>query len=76
MNDTIESCKFEGKITLDGQDIYDNSLDLVLLRANVGMVFQKPNPFLKTIYENIAYGPRIHGLFDKKSELDDIVEKS
>ncbi len=76
MNDTISSCKIEGKILLDGKDIYDKNLDLVLLRASVGMVFQKPNPFLKSIYENVAYGPRIHGLFNKKSELDEIVEKS
>lgn len=76
MNDTIMGCRIEGKISLDGKNIYDDDLDLVLLRANVGMVFQKPNPFPKSIYENVAYGPRIHGLFNNKSELDEIVEKS
>lgn len=76
MNDTILACKIEGEILLDGEDIYNPNLDLVLLRASIGMVFQKPNPFLKSIYENVAYGPRIHGLFNKKSELDEIVEKS
>jgi len=76
MNDTIAGCKINGQILLDGENIYDNNLDLVLLRASVGMVFQKPNPFPKTIYENVAYGPRIHGLFNNKSELDAIVEKS
>ena len=76
MNDTIDICRVEGDIFIDEKNIYEKSLDPVLLRARIGMVFQKPNPFLKTIYENIAYGPRIHGLFDKKSELDDIVEKS
>ena len=76
MNDTITGCKIEGEITLDGQNIYRDNLDLVLLRASVGMVFQKPNPFPKSIYENVAYGPRIHGLFTNKSELDAIVESS
>ncbi len=76
MNDTILGCKIEGEITLDGKNIYDSNLDLVMLRASVGMVFQKPNPFPKSIYENVAYGPRIHGLFASKSELDEIVEKS
>jgi phosphate transport system ATP-binding protein len=76
MNDTILGCKIKGEIFIDGQDIYRQNLDLVLLRAQVGMVFQKPNPFPKTIYENVAYGPRIHGLFNSKSELDEIVEKS
>lgn len=76
MNDTISGCKIDGKITLDGEDIYRKDLDLTLLRAHVGMVFQKPNPFLKSIYENVAYGPRIHGLFKNKSELNEIVEKS
>jgi len=69
-------CKIEGEITLDGKNIYDQNLDLVLLRASVGMVFQKPNPFPKSIYENVAYGPRIHGLFSSKKDLDEIVEKS
>jgi phosphate transport system ATP-binding protein len=73
MNDTIPICRVTGKITIDNQDIYDPSLDVVQLRARVGMVFQKPNPFPKSIYENIAYGPRIHGLAGSKSELDDIV---
>ena len=76
MNDTIYGCKIDGEITLDGENIYREDLDLTLLRAHVGMVFQKPNPFLKSIYENVAYGPRIHGLFKNKSELNDIVEKS
>ncbi|MBM3590413.1 MAG: phosphate ABC transporter ATP-binding protein [Alphaproteobacteria bacterium] len=76
MNDTIITCKIDGTILLDGTNIYDQNLDLVLLRARVGMVFQKPNPFPKSIYENVAYGPRIHGLFNKKSELDLIVEQS
>jgi len=76
MNDTILNCKIEGEITIDGQNIYDESLDVVLLRGRVGMVFQKPNPFLKSIYDNVAYGPRIHGLFEGKKNLDEIVEKS
>lgn len=76
MNDTIPICRVDGNITIDGQDIYDPSLDVVQLRARVGMVFQKPNPFPKSIYENVAYGPRIHGLTTSKSELDDIVEAS
>ena len=76
MNDTIESCRIEGVITLDGVDIYDRNIDVVPLRAQVGMVFQKPNPFPKSIYENIAYGPRIHGLSSNKAELDEIVESS
>lgn len=76
MNDTIEGCRIEGRVTVDGQDIYDASVDVVPLRAKVGIVFQKPNPFPKTIYENVAYGPRIHGLTRNKSQLDDIVEKA
>ena len=76
MNDTIESCKVTGSLTLDGEDIYDRNQDVVLLRARVGIVFQKPNPFPKSIYDNVAYGPRIHGLAASKSELDDIVEQS
>jgi len=76
MNDTIASCRVTGSILIDGKDIYDPALDPVQLRANVGMVFQKPNPFPKSIYENVAYGPRIHGLARSKSELDDIVEQS
>ena len=76
MNDTIDICRVEGSISLDGEDIYDKKIDVVELRARVGMVFQKPNPFPKSIYENIAYGPRIHGLVDHKIELDEIVEKS
>ncbi len=76
MNDIIPDCRFEGNITLDGEDIYETDMDTVLLRARVGMVFQKPNPFPKSIYENVAYGPRIHGLAHNKAELDDIVEKS
>ncbi|MCE8422020.1 ATP-binding cassette domain-containing protein, partial [Rhodovulum sulfidophilum] len=70
MNDTIPGCRVEGKITLDGQDIYDTRVDPVQLRAKVGMVFQKPNPFPKSIYDNVAYGPRIHGLARSKAEID------
>jgi phosphate transport system ATP-binding protein len=76
MNDIIPDCRFEGSITLDDEDIYHAGQDTVLLRARVGMVFQKPNPFPKSIFENVAYGPRIHGLAHNKAELDDIVEKS
>jgi len=76
MNDTIESCRVGGKITLDQEDVYDPKIDVVELRARVGMVFQKPNPFPKSIYDNIAYGPRIHGLTKNKAELDDVVEAS
>jgi phosphate transport system ATP-binding protein len=76
MNDTIEGCRVSGKLQLDGADIYDPALDVVQLRARVGMVFQKPNPFPKSIYENVAYGPKIHGIAARRSELDEIVEKS
>lgn len=76
MNDTIEGCRVTGEITLDGLDIYDPKVDVVPLRAQIGMVFQKPNPFPKSIYENIAYGPKIHGLAGNKSELDEIVVTS
>ncbi|MBL6621873.1 MAG: phosphate ABC transporter ATP-binding protein [Rickettsiales bacterium] len=76
MNDTIQDCKIVGDIVLDGENIYNKKVDVVMLRAKVGMVFQKPNPFPKTIYDNVAYGPRIHGIFDSKEELDFIVEKS
>jgi phosphate transport system ATP-binding protein len=76
MNDTIPIARVTGQIEIDGQDIYDRSLDVVQLRARVGMVFQKPNPFAKTIYENVAYGPRIHGLGRTRAELDSIVEDS
>jgi phosphate transport system ATP-binding protein len=76
MNDTIDSCRVTGEIVLDGANIYDKSIDVVPLRAQVGMVFQKPNPFPKSIYDNIAYGPKIHGLAENKAELDDIVETS
>jgi phosphate transport system ATP-binding protein len=76
MNDTIEGCQVTGEITLDGLDIYDPKVDVVPLRAQVGMVFQKPNPFPKSIYDNIAYGPKIHGLVENKTELDEIVETS
>ena len=76
MNDTVASARVEGTITLDGDDIYSPSMDVVQLRARVGMVFQKPNPFPKSIYENIAYGPRIHGLAAGKADMDVIVEKS
>jgi len=76
MNDTIASARVEGEIRLDGEDIYRSGMDVVQLRARVGMVFQKPNPFPKSIYENVAYGPRIHGLAANKGELDGIVERS
>ena len=76
MNDTIPICRVTGLIEIDGQDIYDKSLDVVQLRARVGMVFQKPNPFPKSIYENIAYGPRIHGFAAGKADLDVAVESS
>ncbi len=76
MNDTIDSCRVEGQIKLDDQNIYDPHIDVVPLRARVGMVFQKPNPFPKSIYDNVAYGPRIHGLAGNKDELDTIVEAS
>jgi phosphate transport system ATP-binding protein len=76
MNDTIPSARVEGSIRLDGQEIQDRGIDVVPLRARVGMVFQKPNPFPKSIYENIAYGPRIHGLTNSRAELDELVETS
>ncbi|MFM7028673.1 MAG: phosphate ABC transporter ATP-binding protein PstB [Chakrabartia sp.] len=76
MNDTIPGCRVEGNILLDGDDIYGSAMDVVQLRARVGMVFQKPNPFPKSIYENVAYGPRIHGLAATKADMDAIVEKS
>ena len=76
MNDSIESARVTGQIRLDGQDIYSRELDPVALRARVGMVFQKPNPFPKSIYDNVAYGPRIHGLAANRAELDDIVHTS
>lgn len=76
MNDLIPGCKITGHITFNGRDIYDPAFDAVLLRARVGMVFQKPNPFPKSIYENVAYGPRIHGLAKSKAEMDAIVEQS
>ena len=76
MNDTIDTCRVEGSLELEGQDIYDPKLDVVPLRARVGMVFQKPNPFPKSIYDNVAYGPRIHGLASRRIELDEIVETS
>jgi phosphate transport system ATP-binding protein len=76
MNDTIDICRVKGKIEIDGADIYDPKIDPVLLRARVGMVFQKPNPFPKSIYDNIAYGPRIHGVAKAGSQMDEIVETS
>src|SRR6056300_1860033 len=72
MNDTIETARVTGNITLDGKDIYSKQMDVVMLRARVGMVFQKPNPFPKSIYDNVAYGPRIHGLAVDRTELDEI----
>ena len=76
MNDSVDICKVSGSLQLEGQDIYDPKLDVVPLRARVGMVFQKPNPFPKSIYDNVAYGPRIHGLATRRAELDEIVETS
>ncbi|MEK9551614.1 MAG: phosphate ABC transporter ATP-binding protein PstB [Alphaproteobacteria bacterium] len=76
MNDTIDICRIEGEIALDGKNIYAPDVDVVPLRARVGMVFQKPNPFPKSIYDNVAYGPRIHGLAAGSAELDEIVEMS
>jgi phosphate transport system ATP-binding protein len=76
MNDTIEGARVEGTITLDGDDLYDPKLDVVELRARIGMVFQKPNPFPKTIFENVAYGPRIHGIAKSKTDLEQIVVES
>ena len=76
MNDVIENCRVSGRILLDGTDVYDSDLDVVQLRARVGMVFQKPNPFPKSVFDNISYGPRIHGLASGRAELDEIVETS
>src|SRR5688572_24696917 len=76
MNDTVASARVQGKIVIDKQDIYDPSLDVVQLRARVGMVFQKPNPFPKSIFDNVAYGPRIHGLCHSKADLDEVVQSS
>ena len=76
MNDTIESARVEGQVIIDGQDVNSEQVDPVLLRSRVGMVFQKPNPFPKSIYDNIAYGPRIHGFASSRSDLDEIVETS
>lgn len=76
MNDTIPGCRVEGAVEIDGDDVNDRAIDPVVLRAKVGMVFQKPNPFPKSIFENVAYGPRIHGISSSKSELEDIVEAS
>ncbi len=76
MNDTIDSCKITGDLLMDGEDIYAKSVDPVQLRAKVGMVFQKPNPFPKSIFDNVAYGPRIHGLVGNKTDLEEVVEKS
>jgi phosphate transport system ATP-binding protein len=76
MNDTIESARVTGEITLDGENIYGKHMDVVMLRARVGMVFQKPNPFPKSVYDNVAYGPRIHGLARNRAELDEIVQTS
>jgi len=76
MNDTIPTCRVSGEMSLEGEDLYGADLDPVLLRARVGMVFQKPNPFAKSIYDNVAYGPRIHGLANNRAELDDIVVSS
>ena len=76
MNDTVEGCRVTGDLYLEDEDITDSKMDVVQLRARVGMVFQKPNPFPKSIYENVAYGPRIHGLTSSKAELDDLVQQS
>ncbi len=75
MNDTIPNCRVSGEILLDGNDLYDAELDVVQLRLKVGMVFQKPNPFPKSIYDNVAYGPRIHGLISSRADTDQLVEK-
>ncbi|MEY4589448.1 MAG: hypothetical protein RL497_1524 [Pseudomonadota bacterium] len=76
MNDTIDSCRVEGSICLEGEDIYESKLDVVPLRARIGMVFQKPNPFPKSIFDNVAYGPKIHGLVSRKADLEEVVETS
>jgi phosphate transport system ATP-binding protein len=76
MNDVIPTCRVEGKVAIDGDDVYADDVDVVALRARVGMVFQKPNPFPKSVYENVAYGPRIHGLATARAELDEIVIRS
>lgn len=76
MNDTIEGCRVTGTIVIDGENIYDKNVDVVPLRARVGMVFQKPNPFPKSIYDNVAYGPRIHGLVGNRAETDELVESA
>jgi phosphate transport system ATP-binding protein len=76
MNDTIDGCRITGEVMMDGKNIYDKDVDVVQLRSHVGMVFQKPNPFPKSIYENVAYGPRIHGLARSKTDLDEMVESS
>ena len=76
MNDTVEGCRVDGQICMDGQDLYSPKLDVVELRARVGMVFQKPNPFPKSIRDNVTYGPKIHGLADTRVDLDEILEKS
>ena len=76
MNDLIEICRVDGDIRLDGEDVYDPAVDLVYLRARIGMVFQKPNPFPKSIYDNVAYGPKIHGLARSRADMDDIVASS
>ena len=76
MNDTIDICRVTGRLELDGQDIYDAGVDVVQLRASIGMVFQKPNPFPKSIFDNVAYGPRIHGLVSERTDLEEIVEQS
>jgi phosphate transport system ATP-binding protein len=76
MNDTIDGCRVTGRIELDDEDVYSPALDVVQLRARVGMVFQKPNPFPKSIYDNVAYGPRIHGMVRGKADTDELVERS
>ena len=76
MNDTIDICRVTGRLELDGQDIYDDSMDVVQLRATIGMVFQKPNPFPKSIFDNVAYGPRVHGLVANRTDLEALVEQS
>lgn len=75
MNDTIENCRIMGTLRIDGDNIYSSHMDPVLLRTRVGMVFQKPNPFPKSIYDNVSYGPRIHGMYPKKADMDAVVEK-
>ncbi len=76
MNDTVDGARITGEVLLEGMDIYDPNIDPVLIRSRIGMVAQAPNPFPKSIYDNVAFGPRLHGLYDRKQDLDELVEKS